>query len=815
MSSLSEIRKQIKQDILGREGLTHALKCLKGALPEDTPKYDVLLLIEREYNELKLKQIKGTVTQEEADVQTRQLEERLLQFLTDLDEADLSRETAADVQSRFTDDQEIRHGHVLYQIPHRMQLMEESRCLVRIAFDEARLVEDLDIDEDTRFKEDIRISDYMKVELEDPSIDGAFEIKARSEEVQVIDVDDFTEWRFTVRPIKPGEHILELKVTIMLMVDGVARPRERTLEESVVIVAEAVPEEELKEEFKSLGDVVSVACGLAPFRGKSAGAEPPNPPAAGPASVPPPQSAPAPAPVPRAPAAKGGGMPMSALMTALAGIALVVVAVFLLPTFFSGGSQVGDETEMPVEGAAPPELNEEELFAAAQASGSITAYQEYLQEYPQGPNAPEAAYTIARLDNTPETWLAWLEAYPQSDLRPEALSAFAALEEPTWEKARLQATPASVNRYRVLYPDGRFQAEAIALQRKVQNGQPAATTPASREELLAGSKNPLNTIADSPRPARPQTGAEEAEPPGPGQQRPASPGDTAGQRTDVTPAPAITDPPAGNPVRPEPELPVPPMIRVPGGTFLLGCDPGQTEAGECNDNEMPARKVRLDDFYIGQFEVTNREFLAFLQEAGNNTEAGAPWYDASRTTGGIEETGEGFRLRSAAYAERPVVYVTWFGARAYAEWLAERTGRPFRLPTEAEWEYAARGGQQSRNYRYPGANSLKDAGWFNRPEGSRYPSVKGKKVGNELGIYDMGGNVWEWVADWYAGKYYSNLSDGAPNPRGPNAGQYKVKRGGSWYDDAEQSANTARVSNRNNDIPTNSRSYIGFRVATD
>jgi formylglycine-generating enzyme required for sulfatase activity len=160
------------------------------------------------------------------------------------------------------------------------------------------------------------------------------------------------------------------------------------------------------------------------------------------------------------------------------------------------------------------------------------------------------------------------------------------------------------------------------------------------------------------------------------------------------------------------------------------------------------------------------------------------------------------------YEQHPVVNVTWYGANEYARHYG------LRLPTEAEWEYAARGGARSQGYLYSGSNNLDEVGWYydNSAEkgGSRSTHPVRQKKANELGLYDMSGNVWEWCADWYGEKYYEQFrSAPAVNPTGPTEGDYAVLRGGSWYLNVILCRAAYRYRNdRNLRIL-----YIGFRCA--
>ena len=216
-----------------------------------------------------------------------------------------------------------------------------------------------------------------------------------------------------------------------------------------------------------------------------------------------------------------------------------------------------------------------------------------------------------------------------------------------------------------------------------------------------------------------------------------------------------------------------PMVPVEGGTFQMGTP----------DNA----KVRLSDetlhtVTVGSFQMQSIEVTQALYEAvmGNNPSSDKAWKDY------------------------PVTNVSWEDAVAFCEKLSSQTGRTFRLPTEAEWEYAARGGNRSRNYLYSGSNDLNAVGWHEENSGERL-HVGREKQPNELGLYDMSGNVWEWCSDWY-GPYRTDAV-GSDNPKGPDNGQSRVLRGGSWNLDPQ----LCRVANRYR-IPDFRFNYYGFRL---
>lgn len=219
------------------------------------------------------------------------------------------------------------------------------------------------------------------------------------------------------------------------------------------------------------------------------------------------------------------------------------------------------------------------------------------------------------------------------------------------------------------------------------------------------------------------------------------------------------------------------MVLVEGGWFYMGSNDGE-------EDEKPVHKVYVESFYIDKYEVTVAEYRKYCTAAGKPMPEAPSW--------GWEE-------------DHPIVNVSWEDADAYARWAGKR------LPTEAEWEYAARGGNKSKGYEYSGSNDLNDVAWFYRNSGSKTHPVSQKKP-NELGLYDMSGNVWEWCTDWYSKDYYSQSPD--KNPQGPWTGTSRVRRGSSWNYDLG-GINDCLVAKRNNHNPDLRLSIIGFRCAKD
>ena len=215
------------------------------------------------------------------------------------------------------------------------------------------------------------------------------------------------------------------------------------------------------------------------------------------------------------------------------------------------------------------------------------------------------------------------------------------------------------------------------------------------------------------------------------------------------------------------------MVRVEGGTFTMGATAEQ--ASDAFSDELPTHKVTLSPFLIGKYEVSQTLWLAVMGE------------NPSVNTG----------------INLPVDNVTWNECQTFITKLNELTGKNFRLLTEAEWEYAARGGNKSKGYKYSGSNNLGDVAWY-IDNSSNTSHAMGTKAPNELGIYDMTGNVMEWVSDW-KGSYSSGAQT---NPTGPDSGTYRVNRGGS-YGNVER---LSRITNRNSIDPNMSSKTMGLRL---
>ena len=295
-----------------------------------------------------------------------------------------------------------------------------------------------------------------------------------------------------------------------------------------------------------------------------------------------------------------------------------------------------------------------------------------------------------------------------------------------------------------------------------------------------------------------------------------------------------TNPPANT--KPEPnqpatgvDLPFMELVRIPGGTFDMGSTEGEA-------NEKPVHAVTVSAFLMGQYEVTVSQFAQFVAATNYQTDAekgGRSLLWNPKTNKFVDSTGINWRYdalgnrHGASTYNHPVVHVSHNDAVAFCSWLSKREGRVYRLPTEAEWEWAAGNGTAHTKYSWgtgdpgpaAGGNVADEtfAGAFNDTltyyifkgyqDGYASTAPVGSFKANAFGLHDMTGNVWEWCADWYGDDYYAN-STNSVNPTGPGSGSYRVLRGGGWRNNPRD----CRVAYRRNLTPSFRNYDIGFRV---
>ena len=253
----------------------------------------------------------------------------------------------------------------------------------------------------------------------------------------------------------------------------------------------------------------------------------------------------------------------------------------------------------------------------------------------------------------------------------------------------------------------------------------------------------------------------------------------------------------------------PQVARIPSGEFTMGADDGE-------EGERPAHRVFLDEFCVGIYPVTNDQYAAFVRDAKHRVPAVR---ELPRIVTGDQE--QSFRELAAPYVWRagdpprdrgnhPVTLITFEDAAAYCQWLAQKTGLPVRLPTEAEWERAARGGADGAKYPWGDELDPARANYLADPTSKqlRGTLAVGSYPANSYNVFDVIGNVWEWVADWYQQDAYADRL--RHNPAGPPDGTLRVLRGGAWV---VHDPRMLRVSYRHK-VPPDTYAYsIGFRIA--
>jgi len=227
------------------------------------------------------------------------------------------------------------------------------------------------------------------------------------------------------------------------------------------------------------------------------------------------------------------------------------------------------------------------------------------------------------------------------------------------------------------------------------------------------------------------------------------------------------------------QIPEPVMRRIPEGYIQMGCDDGR-------DDEKPAHRVWVDAFELAACQTTNAEYARFLQ--GTHHSAPAQWNDVA-----------------FANPEQPVVAVSWFEAVAYCDWLSRACGKPYRLPTEAEWERAARGGAEGQAFPWGNCAPEEVPDYASRWKSA--PEPVGLYAPNAYGLYNLGDNVHEWCADWYDAAYYAVSPE--RNPQGPPHSARRASRGGSW----RHQIKVTRTSARSSIPPELKYADYGFRVA--
>ncbi len=676
-ADLSSLQRSLRQ-MLPDEGISAVLAALKKALPEGTDLYNAVFQLETRLNATNKDRLRGVLSQDQLELAYNRISADLLDLIDSLKPAHFDRATADSGGAAN------KTGSILYRIPHTMEVEEEHRCIVRLAFNDEVIIRNIEITRDTVLK-DVRVSEVMEVELIDPNPTPSFAIRKLNSAEQFLEKNDYTEWIFFVKPLLTGEMPLVLRIAVLEIIDDHERKKEIVLEELILVVAD-VPEPDTEAagtEFKNAGYTIATGSTVEATSSKEPGTSE--------SSAPPRPSPTAPSPVFNAPpqAAEGKrryALALLALIVAVAGI-------------WAAGSMLGWWGNS----AAPESLTriDREDWQSALNNGTKAAFGGYLEKHPEGLFKSVARYKLDSIQRAEQ---------PSSGLVPQQDS---------------------------LLSEGLADAGADEL---AEGGPPAATK---------------KTAA---KPAKPQ------------KTKPVKPSSTA----PTLPQPVGPPKPTDLPVPPPPQVPNPPakrrsgfeMVPVSGGSMNIGCEDG-------GKDECP-HPITVGNFKIGRYEITQSDWKEVM---GSNPSH----FNYSRC------------------AECPVEKVSWEEAMVFAKKASEKYGVRFRLPNEAEWEYAARGGAAGKGFKYAGSNRSGEVGWYH--DNSEETHRVGQKKPNELGLYDMSGNVWEWCLDTY--KPYPGCKSRTTDDR--------IIRGGSFRNYGSK----GRTCNRNYMWPTKKDFSVGFRLVQE
>lgn len=861
---LAELRKNIREILI--EDLPAAIKALGELLPEGSEKHSIALSMLAQINDANKAHFRNTISPEEYARRIDTVRANFLDLLNGLEETDFEEPLVVGKGNTSS----AKTGSVLYRVPHRMPLRKPVICTIRVAIDEDALLEDIVLDANVRIKQRVEVSDMMKAELLDPE-GSVFQIRSLSEVTQLVRETGKTQWLFSVTPLLEGEHQLLVKVSMMEFVPnlGTYVPREVSILETVTIVTELAVTDGEEAPMKSTGESFAMNGPLQKgergraSEGESGGAdvmeiessqgasEPLNPyapvaPPSEPSVVTPERNIagesatesyiPAPQPMIQPQEARQS-RPISGRVRA--------VSFFLL--FLIVGST-------GAYALTPPPVRD---FWFAELSGSAEAFADYIEEYKNDPEAQprveKAYYRKALKTEAIEDLRAYQQAYAEKgQYREQIAEKIKTLEAREVESIRRQPTGARIRNFLKNYPESNqltIVAEAAATDEQVlqevqpeldatleQQAETATTTeevqalmPALRAAASAAAVERVEKIVarktEIRQEVRPQlqeikTAVQERE-----QRRTGDVGqksedtslkDRVGEQLSdkketvsgklETRKDAITNKiearkdqlTATDTKNTEPDNIVEPtpspsgrageglsaiadgMVFVSGGTFTMGCL-NEKRDGACEDNEKPSHSVTLSDFYISRTEVTQAQWQAIM---GSNP---SEFKDCPTC---------------------PVEKVSWEDVQEFLKKLNDlSSGVKYRLPTEAEWEYAARGGGKSKDYLYSGSNQIGEVAWYGgNSSGKTHPI--GTKKKNELGLFDMSGNVYEWCQDVWHENYEGAPKNGAAWMKDGNQG-IRVVSGGSW------SLNTVnfRVADRLRYYADDRGSDFGFRLA--
>jgi len=848
---LAELRQNLEAQIRENQ-LPEVLNALLKLVPEGSETQRIVSALIARLNAANKERYRNTISSEEYQRRVDQVSADFFDLLAGLTEGDFEEKPASD---KATAGKLGKLGNVLYRVPQIMPIQKPVRCTIRVSVDEDVILENIVLDEHVHVKPRVEISDVMRAELVDAA-GGVFKITALNAPNQLVRDTGYTEWNFSVTPLREGVHQLLVKVSIMEIVPGHSEPilRDVSVMETVTIVTEdstvlpGLPAEASAKagEFKLSGQSFafqSTATAQGEFqvnylKSVDSPAESPSPSSNRGLRAPSPKARPS-----KKTTSPSSNRGLRALALFLAFIILAPAAtwavspkldreLFLatLQTNLSGDTApldgfIQDHRQDP---AARPFLDKA-YFRKADKTDSLTDLRVYQREFGtdgkyrlsvlQKVEAHENS-AVESIINQPNALKIrqFVAKFPESERLPELKQAaearaenrtelLTALENAYVSSVQAQPTETKVAAYLRDFPkQERLNeiAEAVAakpellaktrlgiedaITRKVE----AATTADQVRQVLPA----LESIGNSAATAKieqivaqksPQIKKELRQ-----QMRQSSERVNQREKADAdlkpVPKPSPKDPlqngllegsklpessnpseQQGTPVETRNRRSGLEMVSVEGGSYLMG----SPESEKDREKDECQHELSVKTFSMGKYELTQ-----------------ADWFEVMGTKPSNFEDCD----------ECPVENVTWNDVQDFLKALNKKhPGKNYRLPSEAEWEYAASGGIKGGGYLYAGSNDLKKVAWYIGNSGSKTHRV-GELAANKLGIYDMSGNVWEWCQDKY-GPYPCN-------DRNEQDNSIRVRRGGSWINDPEN----CRVALRSNLYPYYRNLNLGFRV---
>lgn len=861
---ISSLRNELQELVIN--DLPAALTMCKELLPENTEKFNLVLAMQANLKQLSKDRFKSLITQEEYGRRIANITDSFIEFIADLQEADFNPPLASSLASGKTSTAQL--GSVLYQVPHHMPLGKPSFCKIRVAIEEDAILEDIVINDDVRIRERIEVSDRMSAELVDTE-GKVFDIQSLNSKDQNVRLTGYTQWLFRVTPLVEGEHHLLVKVSLLEFDKNTREyiPRDVSVLETVTVVTATHRGDDDETPLKSTGssfvmgpsdqegtvENTSIGSGGRPiFNNASirttafflaflifastttwAFAKP----------------------------LERDFLIMNLLNSRAASEQFIknhrkdapggVQHPLIEKAYFKKAKQSGTLADLREYQEVYQEKGtfEEEVIdriatlewkevVSIQKRPDLISIQSFLKKFPDATRLPQimdAAREIPAeqqemvVPKIEEAYVRTMEEKPTgrkleqysqdfpelgrlNELAQSAANQPATLSQvqPTLERVIIHRvkTADQAEEIKAILPAleiaSKGRSSTIAnVEKAVEQKNPAlskvilpklqelaeknAAAERNRDEVerqkrLAAEKareDSVNQVKAAQEAAKKEEETrlrEEQE-----KSKAQKEADLAeSSRLAKVAAQAEERKKALNAEKNEPTTTVdnnllqPAMVYIKGGTFLMGDDKSE------NNDEKPAHSVTVSDFYLAKTEVTQAQWRAVM---GSDPP----------------------ELNFKGCDQCPVESVSWDDVQEFIKKLNAKTGKKYRLPTEAEWEYAARGGGK-QTYTYAGSNTVDEVAWYDSNAGSKTHPVSLKKA-NGLGLYDMSGNVREWCQDRYADDYYAKSP--SSNPPGPTTGSLRVFRGGSWLDRPAY----VRVAYRLSYAPDDRDDFIGFRLA--